>query len=109
MTVESVQRELGSKHSHLYYLEQTKKPGETKHKFDVVSTRKQPVNKVVKKEEKKTKLKEKDNKEEQKMDLFSNNSKIAEEDTGAVNPVFYNKITAKTNKQIESNLQLYCQ
>ena len=103
MTVESVKRELDSKHNHLYYLEQTKKPEETKNKFEVVSTRKQPVNRVVKKEEKKTILKEEDSKEEQKIILFSNNSKIAEENTGAVNPVFYNKITAKINKQIESN------
>ena len=98
VTVESVKRELDSKHSHLNYLEQTQKPTETKNKFGVVTTRKLPVNRVTKKEEKKTKLKEEDSKEEQKMVLFSNNSKIAEENIGAVNPVFYNEITAKFYK-----------
>ena len=53
-----------------------------------MSTRKLPVNRVVKKEEKKIKHKEEDSKEK-KIVLFSNNSKIAEENTGAVNPVFY--------------------
>ena len=42
--------------------------------------------------------KEEDNKEEQKMILFSNDSKIAEENTGAVNPVIYNSIRAKNKK-----------
>ena len=94
VTEESVKRELDSKHSLLHYLEQTKKPAETNYKFDVVSTRKQPVNKVIKKEEKKIKHKEEDSKEK-KIVLFSNNSKISKENTGAVNPVFYLKHQSK--------------
>lgn len=66
--------------------EQSKMPNSKQTKLGITKAREQMVKRTTKKEEKKTIPKEEDKKEDTKEALFASDSKLAKDNTGAVNP-----------------------